>query len=93
MILVSSRRRPEMSDRRFQSTELGLGECQEALEEQLNGEAAAGLSPEELRAAERLLGRCIDLVGVLADALGVEFDAGALDRPSRIRRLLAGEGN
>jgi len=62
-----------MSYCRFRNTSLDLADCKDALEEILSGDAEP-LSLEELRAAKRLARLAFDVVSLLADEAGIDFN-------------------
>jgi hypothetical protein len=67
-----------MSYCRFQNTRGDLRDCQSALEDLFAGEEA--LSAEELEAAKSLAQRCLDIVQLLSEEAGLDFDAHPLER-------------
>jgi hypothetical protein len=62
-----------MSYCRFQNTALDLADCKDALEEITDG-IAAPLSLDEVRAAKRLASLAFDIVSLLAETAGIEFN-------------------
>ena len=67
-----------MSYCRFRNTLNDLKDCQEALEEIMNGKGEA-LSPEELRAAKRLIGISQEIADYEEDEIQV-FNAEIMER-------------
>lgn len=65
---------PNMSHCRFQNTDRDLSDCEEALEQVLDGMDDVGkLSAEELHAAKRLVLRCYDIAQLVADHAGFDL--------------------
>ncbi|MGO1069591.1 hypothetical protein [Lysobacter sp. CA199] len=62
-----------MSYCRFQNTALALKDCESVLEELADGDPAR-LSDEELRAAQRLVTSCLNIVQFLAERGSLEFE-------------------
>lgn len=63
-----------MSYCRFQNTDGDLGDCQDALEEIVNGESRDRLSDRELEAAQSLFRRCLDIVTLVVEAADLDLD-------------------
>lgn len=78
-----------MSYCRFQNTERDLRECVEVLEELLYGDGGT-LSDDELRAANRLIGLCIQATQMIRDETGKEPDE-ILDASSSKQEHFVGE--
>jgi len=64
------------SDYRFRHIVTELSDCEDALEELLNGVTDDGqpLSEDELRAARRLIASCFNVVSLIADGAHVTVD-------------------
>jgi|GEM_PF-3420736 hypothetical protein len=66
------------SDYRFRHIVTDLSDCEDAIEELLNGVTDDGqpLSEDELRAARRLIASCLNIVSLIADSANttVELD-------------------
>jgi hypothetical protein len=66
------------SDYRFRHIVTELSDCEDAIEELLNGVTDDGqpLSDDELRAARRLIASCLNVVNLVADSanLAVNFE-------------------
>ena len=84
-----------MSYCRFGNTARDLDECEDALERMMDGdpedgEAAGGpehLSDDEKRAAKRLVSTCLDVLLLLAEYGGMDFE-GLADEPEPEETLL-----
>jgi hypothetical protein len=65
-----------MSDCRYRHIVTDLSDCEDAIDELLNGVTDDGqpLSDDELRAAQRLVTSCINIVALVADMAQVEVD-------------------
>lgn len=62
-----------ISDCRFQNTALDLADCEQALEEMADGDPPR-LTEEELRAAQRLVTSCLNIVRLLAKRGSLVFE-------------------
>lgn len=78
-----------MSYCRFRNTSKDLRDCEDALEELLDG--GDKLSAEELSAAKRLVESCLHIVEMVSDRANLDFD---ILTPNNIRATLeeANEG-
>lgn len=64
---------------RFENTDRDLADREHVLEEMFAGEHDP-LSDEELRAAKRLVNRCINIIAGVADYAGIDIDLDELER-------------
>jgi hypothetical protein len=64
------------SDYRFRHIVTDLSDCEDAIEELLNGVTDDGqpLSEDELRAAQRLIASCFNVVSLVADSANATVD-------------------
>jgi hypothetical protein len=70
------------ADYRFRHIVTDLSDCEDAIEELLNGVTDDGqpLSEDELRAAQRLIATCLNVVTLVAESANVQVNLDAVER-------------
>src|SRR5258708_34134941 len=71
-----------MSDCRYRRIVTDLSNCEDAIDELFNGVTDDGqpLSDDELRAAQRVVTSCVNIVALVADMAHVEVDLHGVDQ-------------